>query len=58
VLDLSVELRAVVGVLTPRVAELERQLRSGGDDSGTPTSTESIAALSTCLARAVQWYEL
>lgn len=40
----NAELRAVVGALTLRVAELERQLRSGSDDSGTPTSKESIAA--------------
>ncbi len=40
----NAELRAVVGALTLRIAELERQLRSGSDDSGTPTSKESIAA--------------
>ena len=40
----NAELRAVVGALMLRVAELERQLRSGSDDSGTPTSKESIAA--------------
>jgi transposase len=40
----NAELRAVVGALSLRVAELERQLRSGSDDSGTPTSKESIAA--------------
>ncbi len=38
--DLQVALRA----LTLRVAELERQQRSGSDDSGTPSSKESIAA--------------
>lgn len=38
------ELRAVVGALTLRIAELERQLRSGSDDSGMPASKESIAA--------------
>jgi len=42
--DENAELRAVVGALTLRIAELERQLRSGSDDSGTPTSKESIAA--------------
>lgn len=40
----NAELRAVVGALTLRIAELERQLRSGSDDSGTPTSKDSIAA--------------
>jgi len=40
----NAELRAVVGALTLRVAELERRLGSGSDDSGTPTSKESIAA--------------
>ncbi len=40
----NAELRAVVGALSLRVAELERQLRSGSDDSGTPSSKESIAA--------------
>jgi hypothetical protein len=40
----NAELRAMVGALTLRIAELERQLRSGSDDSGTPTSKESIAA--------------
>jgi len=38
--DLQVALRA----LTLRVAELERQLGSGSDDSGTPSSKEPIAA--------------
>jgi hypothetical protein len=40
----NVELRAAVRALTLRVAELERRLGSGSDDSGTPTSKESIAA--------------
>jgi hypothetical protein len=40
----NAELRAVVGALSLRIAELERQLRSGSDDSGIPTSKESIAA--------------
>jgi transposase len=40
----NAELRAVVGALMLRIAELERQLRSGSDDSGTPTSKESMAA--------------
>jgi transposase len=40
----SAELRAAVRVLTLRVAELERRLNSGSDDSGTPTSKEPIAA--------------
>jgi hypothetical protein len=40
----NAELRAVVGALMLRIAELERQLRSGSDDSGTPTSRESISA--------------
>jgi Transposase IS66 family len=40
----NAELRAVVGAQTLRIAELERQLRSGSDDSGTPPSKESIAA--------------
>jgi hypothetical protein len=39
----NVELRAAVRALTLRVAELERRLGSGSDDSGTPTSKESIA---------------
>ena len=40
----AAELRESVRVLTLRVAELERQRGSGSDDSGTPTSKESIAA--------------
>jgi Transposase IS66 family. len=40
----NAELRAVVSALMLRIAELERQLRSGSDDSGTPSSKESIAA--------------
>lgn len=38
------ELREALRLLTLRVAELERQLASGSDDSGTPTSKEPIAA--------------
>lgn len=38
------ELRAVLQALGLRVAELERQQDSGSDDSGTPSSKESIAA--------------
>lgn len=38
------ELREALRELTLRVAELERQRGSGSDDSGTPTSKESIAA--------------
>ena len=38
------ELREALRLLTLRVAELERQRGSGSDDSGTPTSKESIAA--------------
>lgn len=40
----NAEMHAVVSGLMLRIAELERQLRSGSDDSGTPTSKESIAA--------------
>ena len=40
----AAELRESVRVLTLRVAELERQRGSGSDDSGTPSSKESIAA--------------
>ncbi|MGH3327636.1 MAG: IS66 family transposase [Streptomycetales bacterium] len=40
----TAELGEVLRLLTLRVAELERQLRSGSDDSGTPTSKEPIAA--------------
>jgi transposase len=40
----SAELREALRELTLRVAELERQRDSGSDDSGTPTSKESIAA--------------
>jgi transposase len=40
----AAELRELLRVLTLRVAELERQRGSGSDDSGTPTSKESIAA--------------
>ena len=40
----TAELREALRLLTLRVAELERQLRSGSDDSGTPTSKEPIAA--------------
>jgi hypothetical protein len=38
------ELREALRELALRVAELERQRGSGSDDSGTPTSKESIAA--------------
>jgi len=40
----TAELRKALRELTLRVAELERQRDSGSDDSGTPTSKESIAA--------------
>ncbi len=40
----TAELRDSLRLLTLRVAELERQRGSGSDDSGTPTSKESIAA--------------
>jgi Transposase IS66 family len=40
----NAELRAVVSALSLRVAELERRLGSGSDDSGTPSSKEPIAA--------------
>jgi hypothetical protein len=40
----AAELRELLRELTLRVAELERQRGSGSDDSGTPTSKESIAA--------------
>jgi molybdopterin-guanine dinucleotide biosynthesis protein len=40
----TAELREALRELTLRVAELERQRGSGSDDSGTPTSKESIAA--------------
>lgn len=38
------ELLAVVRAQGLRIAELERRLGSGSDDSGTPTSKESVAA--------------
>lgn len=38
------QLRAVVHTLSLQVAELQRRLGSGSDDSGTPTSKESIEA--------------
>jgi transposase len=40
----NAELRAAVRALTLRVAELERRLGSGSDDSGTPSSKEPITA--------------
>jgi transposase len=40
----NVELRAVVHALGLQVAELQRRLGSGSDDSGTPSSKESIEA--------------
>ena len=40
----SAELREALRLLALRVAELERQLTSGSDDSGTPSSKEPIAA--------------
>src|SRR6266516_199096 len=40
----NAELRAVVHALTLQVAELQRRLGSGSDDSGTPSSKESIGA--------------
>jgi transposase len=40
----NAELRAVVHALGLQVAELQRRLGSGSDDSGTPTSKESIEA--------------
>ena len=40
----TAELREALRELTLRVAELERQRGSGSDDSGTPTSKESVAA--------------
>ncbi len=40
----NAELRVAVDALALRVAELERRLGSGSDDSGTPTSKEPIAA--------------
>ena len=40
----NAELREALRLLTLRVAELERQLGSGSDDSGTPSSKEPIAA--------------
>jgi biopolymer transport protein ExbB/TolQ len=40
----NAELRAVVHALGLQVAELQRRLDSGSDDSGTPTSKESIEA--------------
>lgn len=39
-----VELRAVVHALSLQVAELQRRLGAGSDDSGTPSSKESIEA--------------
>jgi len=40
----NAELRAMVHALGLQVAELQRRLGSGSDDSGTPTSKESIEA--------------
>jgi hypothetical protein len=40
----NAELRAMIHVLGLQVAELQRRLGSGSDDSGTPTSKESIEA--------------
>jgi transposase len=40
----NAELRAAVHALSLQVAELQRRLDSGGDDSGTPMSKESIGA--------------
>ena len=40
----SAELRAMVHTLGLQVAELQRRLGSGSDDSGTPSSKESIEA--------------
>jgi hypothetical protein len=40
----NAELREALRLLTLRVAELERQLGSGSDDSGTPSSKEPVAA--------------
>jgi transposase len=40
----NAELRAVVHALGLQVAELQRRLGSGSDDSGTPSSKESIEA--------------
>jgi len=40
----NADLRAMVHVLTLQVAELQRRLGSGSDDSGTPSSKESIEA--------------
>jgi hypothetical protein len=40
----NAELRVALKALTLRVAELERRLGSGSDDSGTPSSKEPIAA--------------
>jgi hypothetical protein len=40
----NAELRAMVHALSLQVAELQRRLGSGSDDSGTPSSKESIEA--------------
>lgn len=40
----AAELRAMVHALGLQVAELQRRLGSGSDDSGTPSSKESIEA--------------
>jgi transposase len=40
----NAELRAAVHALSLQVAQLQRRLDSGSDDSGTPTSKESIGA--------------
>lgn len=40
----NAELRAVVHALSLQVAELQRRLGAGSDDSGTPSSKESIEA--------------
>jgi hypothetical protein len=41
----NAELRAMVHVLTLQVEQLQRRLESGSDDSGTPSSKESIEAM-------------
>ena len=53
----NAELREALRLLTLRVAELERQLGSGSDDSGTPSSKEPIAAKARRRAERKAWRE-
>jgi hypothetical protein len=48
----NARLRGLVSALGLRIEALERQLASGSDDSGTPTSKESLVAKARRKARA------